>query len=51
MSRKSAELQEDDDAGAEQRGAGFAQIARGEQPLHHELVGSVRGHGEEGAAE
>ncbi len=45
------ELQEDDDAGAEQRCCGLAQIARGEQALHHQLVGAVRGHGEEGAAE
>ena len=35
----------------EQREAGFAEVARGEHALDHELVGAVRGHGEEGAAE
>ncbi len=45
------ELEEDDGAGAEQGEAGLAQIAGGEHALHHELVGSVAGHGEEGSAE
>ena len=29
----------------------LAQVAGGEHALHHQLIGSVRGHGEEGAAE
>ncbi len=45
------ELEEDDDAGAEQGEAGLAQVAGGEHALDHELVGAVRGHREEGAAE
>ena len=45
------ELDEDDDAGAEQGEARFAQVAGGEHALDHELVGAVRGHGEEGSAE
>jgi hypothetical protein len=45
------ELDEDDDAAGEQRQPRFAQVLRGEHALHHQLVGSVRGHGEECAAE
>ena len=44
------ELDEDDDAGTEEGEAGFAEVAGGEHALDHELVGAVRGHGEEGAA-
>ena len=45
------ELEEDDDAAGEQGEAGFAEVAGGEHALDHELVGAVRGHGEEGSAE
>ncbi len=45
------ELREDDHAGAEQSPLRLAQIAGGEQALHHELIGAVGGHGEKGAAE
>lgn len=49
--KEESELHEDDDAGGEQCEARFAEVASGKHALHHELVGAVRGHGEEGSAE
>jgi hypothetical protein len=49
--KEEGELEKDDDSGGEQGEAGLTQVASGEQALHHELVCSVGGHGEEGAAE
>ena len=49
--QEEGELEEDDGSGAEQREAALAQVAGGEHALHHELVGTVRGHGEERSAE
>ena len=49
--QEKGELEEDDGSGAEQGQAGLAQVAGGEHALHHELVGAVRGHGQEGSAE
>src|ERR1700761_4963947 len=49
--KEEGELNEDDDAGAEQGELRLAQVARGQHALHHELIGAVRGHGEEGSAE
>ena len=49
--KKERELDEDDDAAGEQGEARLAQVARGEHSLNHQLVGAVRGHGEECSAE
>ena len=49
--QEEGELEEDDDAAGEQREARFAEVLGGEHALDHELVGAVRGHGEEGSAE
>ena len=51
MSRKSANWRKMTTPELSSASARFAQIARGEQALDHELVGAVRGHGEEGSAE
>ena len=50
-SRKSGELQHDHDAGADQRHSGVLQRAGGEQPLDDQMIGAVRGRGEQRAAD
>ena len=46
---KERELDQDHDAAAEQGNARVAQIFGSQQPLHHELIGAVAGHGQEAA--
>jgi len=49
--QEEAELQYDDDRVGQERASRVGEILGAEQPLDDELIGAVRGHGEEGAAE
>ena len=51
MSRKSVNWRKMTTPELSSASARFTQIARGEQPLHHELIRAVGGHGEEGATD
>ena len=48
---KECELNQNNSAAAEQGNARFAQVLCRQQPLHHELIGAMTGHGQETTAD